>query len=219
MGEKAMTIKVLIADDHGVLRAGLRSLLESKPDITVVGEAEAGDEILQSVIDLKPDILLMDMSMPDFNGIEMIRQLQQNVPDTKVLVLTVHEDELLMKRTIQNGALGYIIKRAVESELIYAIHSVYKGNIYIHPSLIRAIVEESSATQQTGREQMNASVLTPREKEVLTLIAQGYTSQQSAEILNVSKRTIDVHRSNLKSKLGLKRRVDLVHYARESGLI
>jgi two-component system response regulator NreC len=136
-----MSIRILIADDHGVLRAGLHALLNIEPDLEVVGEAADGHEALRLAGELRPDIMLLDLVMPGLGGIEVARQLKKSLPDTRTLILTVHEDVGLLREAFQAGAAGYLIKRAVESELINAIHAVWRGDLYVHPAMTRALVE------------------------------------------------------------------------------
>jgi len=212
-----MSIRILIADDHGVLRAGLRALLNAEPGLEVVGEAADGLTALQLAAELRPDVALMDLSMPGLDGIQVTRQLKETLPGTRVLILTVHEDESLLREAIQAGASGYIIKRAVESELINAIHAVSSGDLYVHPALTRALLRDLSPA--LASDQAPTESLTPREIDVLRLIAQGYTNRQVAEKLHVSVRTVESHRANLTSKLDIASRAELVRYAREHGLL
>lgn len=212
-----MPIRILIADDHGILRAGLRALLNAEPDMEVVGEAADSYETLQQAAALRPDITLLDISMPGLGGIEVTRQLKKALPDVRVLILTVHEDESLLREAIRAGAAGYIIKRAVESELIDAIRAVWHGGVYIHPTMTRALLKEVVPASPT--EERPSMPLTPRETEVLRLIAEGYTNRQVAEALAISVRTVESHRANIMGKLGLRTRVELVRYAREHGLL
>jgi len=212
-----MSIRILVADDHGVLRAGLRALLNAEPDLEVVGEAADGLTALRLVADLRPDVVLMDLSMPGMDGIQVARRLKETLPGTRVLILTVHEDESLLREAIQAGASGYIIKRAVESELINAIHAIYSGGLYVHPAMTRALIRDLAPSLAPDESQ--AEPLTPREIDVLRLIAQGYTNRQVAEKLNVSVRTVESHRANLTSKLGLSSRAELVRYAKEHDLL
>lgn len=212
-----MPIRILIADDHGVLRAGLRALLSAESDLEVVGEASSGDEAMDLAEKLNPDVLLLDLSMPGPNGIEVTRQLQETLPQVRTLILTGHEDDTLLREAIQAGASGYILKKAVETELIDAIRAVACGGLYVHPTMTRALLtEEPSVDTPLGGA---IESLTVRETEVLTYIAQGHTNRQTAEILSISVRTVETHRANLLGKLGLKSRVDLMRYARENDLI
>ncbi len=201
-----MPIRILIADDHGVLRAGLHALLSAEPDLEVVGEASDGREALRLAGGLRPDIVLVDLVMPGLGGIEVTRQLKKSLPNTRTLVLTVHEDVSLLREAIQAGAAGYLIKRAVESELINAIHAVWRGDLYVHPAMTRALVKDLPPAPAAPA---SPKSLTPREIEVLRLIAQGYTNGQIAEGLSLSVRTVEIHRMNLMRKLGLCNRVIL----------
>ena len=212
-----MSIRILIADDHGVLRAGLRALLNAEPGLEVVGEAADGLTALQLAAELRPDVALMDLSMPGLDGIQATRQLKETLPGTRVLILTVHEDESLLREAIQAGASGYIIKRAVESELINAIRAVHSGDLYVHPTLTRALLRDLSPALPS--DQAPTEPLTPREIDVLRLIAQGYTNRQVAEKLHVSVRTVESHRANLTGKLGIASRAELVRYAKEHNLL
>jgi two-component system response regulator NreC len=215
-----MTIRILIADDHGVLRAGLRALLSAESELEVVDEASNGNEALSKADELQPDVILLDISMPGASGIEVTRRLKEMLPETRVLILTVHEDEGLLQEAIQAGASGYIIKRAVESELIDAIRAVWRGDLYVHPAMTRALLKEmSSPPSSASAMEAPVEALTPREVEVLRLIAQGYTNRQMADMLSISVRTVESHRSNLMGKLDLHSRVELVRYARENNLI
>jgi two-component system, NarL family, response regulator NreC len=212
-----MPIRILIADDHGVIRAGLRALLSGLPDLEVVGEAVDGRDTLRKSMELKPNIVIMDLSMPEMGGVEATRQLAQIASDIRVLILTVHEDESLLKEVIRAGASGYIIKRAVEDELIHAIRVVARGDMYVHPSLTRALLNTPGAPTESKMSEVET--LTSREIEVLRLLAKGYTNRQIAEQLGISPRTAEGHRANLSGKLGLRSRVELVEYAQQHGLL
>ncbi len=211
-----MPVRILIGDDHGVLRAGLRSLLNAQEDFQVVGEAADGNEVLHQAIELQPDVVLLDISMPGPNGIETTQALKTRVPASRVLVLTVHEDEGLFQEAVRAGASGYIVKRAVESELTNAIRAVMQGNVYVDPALTRALLKDLAPRPAREAQQPE---LTRRELEVLRLIVQGYTNQQIANQLVLSVRTVESHRANLMSKLELRNRAELVHYAKEHGLL
>ena len=217
-------IQILIADDHGVLRAGLRALLSAEPDLQVVGEAADGPQTLRMAGKLCPDVVLLDISMPGSDGIEVTRQLKETLPDARVLILTVHEDESLLRAVIQAGAAGYITKRAIEPELINAIHVVWRGELYVHPVMTRALLGTSPlsplhARGENGNGDDPVEMLTPREIQVLRLIAQGHTNRQTGEVLNIGVRTVETHRANLMAKLSLRGRVELVRYAREHGIL
>ncbi|HEX5855568.1 MAG TPA: response regulator transcription factor [Thermoanaerobaculia bacterium] len=212
-----MPTRILIADDHGILRAGLRALLNEETDYEVVGEAATSDEALHAALDLKPGFVLMDLSMPGIGGIEVTRQLKERLPETKVLILTVHEDATLLREAMKAGAAGYVVKRAVESELIEAIETVRRGDLYVHPSMTRALLSEEQPAPPPSR-RGDFETLTNREVEVLRLIVRGYTNRQVADDLFVSVRTVESHRANIMQKLELSSRADLVRWAAEHKL-
>jgi two-component system response regulator NreC len=212
-----MVIRILIADDHGVLRAGLRALLKTEPELEVVGEAADGAEALRLAGALRPDIVLMDISMPDCGGIEATRRLRGLLPDVRVLILTVHDDKSMVQEAIQAGAAGYILKRAAESELVNAIQAVSRGDMYVHLPMTRAL--QPAATVLPAASEVAVETLTPREIEVLRLIARGHTNRQIAGLLTLSVRTVESHRANLMDKLNLHSRVELVRYAAQHGLL
>lgn len=209
--------KILIADDHAIVRTGLRTLLKEEPSLELVGEATGGYEVIKLIEDLVPDILLLDLSMPDLDGIAVTKQIKPRFPDLRILILTIHEDQAMLREAIRAGASGYILKRAAEAELISAINILMRGDMYVDPAMVRELFDETVSTQRSKHE--NIEPLTPRETEVLTYIVQGYTNRQIGEVLNISVRTVEGHRANLSGKLGLQSRVDLVRYAREHGLI
>jgi len=209
--------RVLIADDHAIVRTGLRALLHSEQTLNLVGEATGGYETIEMVTEFHPDIVVLDMSMPDLDGIAVTRQLKTLYPDLRILILTLHEDEALLREAIKSGASGYILKRAAEAELISAIQIVMRGDMYIDPSMLRDLIEEKPKLADSKQESTES--LTPREIDVLKLIVQGYTNRQIGEELHISVRTVEGHRANLSGKIGLRSRVDLVRYAREHGLL
>jgi two-component system response regulator NreC len=210
-------IRLLLVDDHAILRAGLRMLFAGEPDIAIVGEVESGEEALDAVRALRPDVVIMDVAMPGIGGIEATRRIKEAGPQTAVLALTMHEDEQYFFAMLGAGASGYIPKRAAPDDLISAVRAVYQGNIFLHSTLARFLLQ-NVLPPQPGQAQM-VEELTPREREVLTLIAEGLTSRQIAERLVVSPKTVDRHRENIMAKLNLHSRVELVKYAIERGLI
>ena len=212
-----MTIRVLIADDHILLRAGLRALLNSAADFEVIGEASDGTEALNRAKELQPDVVLMDMSMPGCGGIEATRLIREALPDVNVLILTVHEDKSLLQEALRVGASGYILKRALESELINAIKAAARGDLYVHPAMTRALLD--NADDPPEDKQKGIEILTPREVEVLRLLANGHTNRQIADMLAISVRTVESHRFNLMSKLHLQSRSELVRYAASHDLL
>lgn len=212
-----MSIRILIADDHGVLRAGLRSLLNAEPGLEVIGEADNGASAVKLAEELQPDIILLDIGMPQLNGIQVTKRVKEQSAQVRILILTLHEDETLLRQAIENGASGYIVKRAVESELINAIRAVYAGNLYVHPTMTRALLRDMSSVHQV--EGANNVSLSPREKQVLRLVAQGYTNRQIADELHISVRTVEGHRASFANKLGLSSPIQIVRYAMDHGLI
>lgn len=201
-------IRVLIVDDHAVLRAGLRALLNLQPDIEVVGEAAEGLEALEKTKRLDPEVVLMDLSLPGMEGLEATKELKKTHPNVKVLILTMHEDRRFLYPALKAGASGYVVKRAADTELIDAIRAVSRGDAFLHPSVARIVVEDHV---EQG--------LSDREREVLRLIAEGRTYKEMAELLAVSVKTIESYRERIKEKLNLHSRADLVRYALEKGLL
>lgn len=211
-----MSIQILIADDHGVMRAGLRSLLEDEPAIEVVGEAESGVEAVSLARELAPDLVLMDIGLPDIDGIEATRRLRKQAPEARVLILSMYEDESLLHEAVRAGASGYMIKRAAEADLIAAIRAVAQGYMYVHPAITHLLVKDLSPVSRAKEGALDT--LTPREAEVMGFLVKGFTNRQIAEALVISERTVEGHRANLFGKLGLKNRVELVEFAEKHGL-
>lgn len=212
-----MSIQLLIADDHSLLRAGLRSLLSNEADIEIIAEAADGKETLRHCFELSPDVVLLDINMPEPDGLEVIKKIRETGLKIRVLVLTAYEDESLLREAIRSGASGYIIKRAVETELIDAIHAVQRGELYVHPAVTHALLGDLASPLVP--EEIAAEQLTPRETEVLCLISEGYTNRQIADSLNLSIRTVEGHRANMMGKLNVRSRLELVRYARKHGLV
>lgn len=211
-----MPIRTLIADDHGVMRAGLRAILEDEPELEVVGEAANGEEALHLAGKYLPDIVLLDIGMPGMDGIEVTRRLVKLSPQIRVLILSVYEDESLLREALKAGASGYVVKRGVEEELISAIRAVSRGDMYIHPAITRLLVKDLSPTVETKTDVLES--VTPREREVMGYIIRGYTSRQIAEALSISVRTVEGHRASLFDKLGVKNRVELIEFAEKYDL-
>jgi len=209
-------IRLLLVDDHQIVRAGLRLLFQAEKDMEIVGEVGSGDAAVQAVKELKPDVVVMDVVMPGMGGIEATRKIKEAYPDTTVLALTMHEDEQYFFEMLNAGASGYIPKRAAPDDLVSAIRVVNQGNVFLHSTLAKFLVKDI-----LGQEKDSPSVeeLTPREQEVLTYIAEGYTNREIAEALIISVKTVDRHRENIMHKLNLHSRVELVKYAIEKGLI
>jgi len=212
-------IKVLLADDHTIVRKGIRSLLDSEADIEVVAEAEDGREAVEKVELCQPDIVLMDNSMPSLNGLEATRQIKKRFPEVKVLILTMYTNEEYVFKYLQAGASGYLVKKTGLSELVSAIRAVHQGDSFLSPSVSRTIIEEYvRQAAELGRED-SYDTLTEREREVLQLIAEGFSSQEIADELTISVKTVGVHRINLMHKLNIHNMTDLVKYAIRKGVI
>ncbi|MFD1037760.1 response regulator [Virgibacillus byunsanensis] len=212
-------IKILLVDDHAVVRMGLKVLLNDVPDMEVVGEASEGDEGIQLALEKKPDVVLMDLSMPHGkDGLSATSELKKQSPDTTILILTMHDDEEYLFRAIQAGASGCVLKSAPHQELIEAIKSVCTGNAYLHPAATKRLMDEYLGNLKQGGSDMY-QLLSDREKEVLTLIAKGYSNKEIGEKLIVSVKTVEAHKSNLMGKLQMKTRPELVSYALKKGLL
>lgn len=207
-----MAIRILIVDDHGVMRAGLRALLQDDPAIEVIGEAASGEEMIQLLSQVSPEVVLLDIGLPGIGGIEATRLIKRIRPELQVLILTVHEEESLLREALKVGASGFVIKRAAEEELIAAIKAVWRGDMYIHPAMTRLLVKDFSTTPHMKKEAIEA--LTPRELEVMEYLVRGYTNRQIAEALTLSTRTIEGYRANIYGKLGVKNRLELVEFVR-----
>lgn len=203
-------IRVLIADDHAILRDGLKALLQSAPDMEVVGEAATGKEALRLVHELRPNVVLMDISMPDMTGLEATEVIKRMYPEIKVIALTVHEHETYLRRMLQVGADGYVVKRAAADELVRAIRTVMRGGVYLHPEVAKRVI---------GRSDPKTPKLSGREWQVLRLIALGYTNQQIADRLSLSVKTVETYRSRIADKLGIKTRAEIVKFALQHQLL
>jgi two-component system response regulator NreC len=210
-------IRLLLVDDHQIVRAGLRMLFAAEPDMEIVGEAGSGAEALEAVARLAPDVVIMDVAMPGMSGIEATRRIKQAAPDVAVLALTMHEDEQYFFEMLNAGASGYIPKRAAPDDLVAAIRAVHQGNVFLHATLARFLMRE--VMQRASEPGTVEDVLTAREQEVLTLTAEGMTSREIAQRLVISPKTVDRHRENIMAKLNLHSRAELVRYAIERGLI
>jgi len=211
--------KIVLAEDHTILREGLRSLLSSSQDFEVIGEAADGREAIRSVEKLKPDLILIDLSMPRMNGMEAIREIRRVSKEVKILVLTVHKSEEYVLATFKAGADGYVLKDATHQELLMAIKSVLKGRNYISPEISEKVLEGYLEGRKRLKSQTSWETLTPREREILKLIAEGYKNKEIAEELCISVKTVEKHRSNLMEKLNLHNAQALTAFAIEKGLV
>jgi two-component system, NarL family, response regulator NreC len=213
-------IKLLICDDHAVVRSGLRMLLDGKHDIEVIGEASEGDEAIGMARELKPDVVLMDLSMPHGkDGMTATTELKKELPDIAVLILTMHDDDEYLFRAIQIGAAGYILKNAPHDELVSAIQMVASGNAYLSPTATKRLMGEYLQQAKSGGEQGPYETLSEREKEILGWIAKGYSNKEIADSLVISVKTVETHKANLMEKLGLRTRPELIKFAMKKGLL
>jgi two-component system, NarL family, response regulator NreC len=212
-------IRVLLADDHTILRAGLKMMLNAQPDIEAVGEASDGRQAISEAERLSPDVVIMDITMPECNGIEATRQIKRILPEVRVLVLTMHENEEYLFQTLRAGAAGYMLKEAADTDLISAIRVVSSGRFYLSPSAQSMLVSDYLQRVHTGEERDSYSALTEREREILKLVAEGYTNSQIGERLFISPKTVDTHRTHIMDKLNLHSRAELVKYAMRRGLL
>lgn len=212
-------IRILIADDHAVMRAGLRLLLDGQEDMAVVDEAGDGWETVEKATSARPDVVLLDITMPGLNGLEAARRIKQQAPEVKLLVLTMHDDAAYLRQFFQAGVAGYVVKKAADTELVAAIRAVQRGETYVHPSLTHVLVDSYLHRPEPSRSRESSEELTPRETQVLRLVAQGYTSQQVADHLSISVNTVETHRAHIMEKLGLRGRAQLVRYAIARGLL
>jgi two-component system response regulator NreC len=210
-------IRVLIADDHIIVRSGLRLLLEAEPDIDVVGEASEGREALNLIEKQLPDVVLMDIAMPGMDGLEATRQIKARWPQVQVLALTMHRSDEYFFEMLKAGASGYILKGAETSDLIQAVRVVGRGEVFLYPTMAQKLVRDYVNYMQWG--EGAGSALSPREKDILRLLSEGCSTKEIADKLVISPSTVHSHRSNLMTKLGLSNRRELIQYARQRGLI
>lgn len=212
-------IRVLIADDHSIVREGVKMILAKESDIEVAGEASDGQQALDLVERLKPNVVVMDISMPGMGGIEATQLVKERHPAVNVLALTMHEDESYVFRLLRAGASGYVLKRAAAQDLVQAVRAAAKGEAFLYPSVARKVVEDYLKRVEMGEKRERYDGMTQREKEILTLIAQGLSNKQIGERLYISIKTVQTHRAHILEKLGLHDRTELVRYAIRKGLI
>lgn len=212
------TIRIIVADDHTVLRAGLRMLLDAQIDMTVIGEAGSGAELLGLTSQIQTDLILLDLSMPGLGGLETLPLLRKICPDIRILVLTMHDDEGYLRQALREGASGYVLKKAADSELIAAIRAVMRGEVYVHPSLTRTLLEDLLPAQAADHSNPWDS-LSDREREVLLLVARGHTAAKIGENLNLSSKTVETYRARGMEKLGLRSRAALVQFVLSHNLL
>ncbi|WP_407309652.1 response regulator [Desulfosporosinus sp. SB140] len=217
MSEKKL--RILLGDDHAVLRAGLRVLLNLEEDFEVVGEAADGEEVVQMVEKTLPDLVLLDLTLPKISGLDCIGLILEKHPMTKILVLTMHDDEEYMKAVIRAGGKGYVLKKAADVELLSAIRTVSRGELYIYPPMAGALLYQIVAPQTPVRKEKREKGLSDREREVLKYLALGHTNQDIADLLHISIKTVETYKTRVMEKLDLRKRAELVRYAMENGLI
>lgn len=213
-------ISVLLAEDHTIVRKGLRSLLDREISIEVVGEAEDGREAIRKAEELLPDVVVMDIAMPGLNGLEATRRLKKRFPAMKIIILTVHANEEYVLQSLRAGASGYLVKKAAPIDLISAIRAVYHGESFLSPSISRTVIDEYLRQDEKLLEREDDfTKLTEREKEVLQMVAEGRTSREIADLLFISIKTVETHRANIKEKLNIRTTAELAQYAIEKGMI
>jgi DNA-binding NarL/FixJ family response regulator len=210
-----VSISLLIADDHGVVRGGLRALLERQPDMEVIAEAADGADALAQALATRPDLCILDVAMPKLTGLQVARELKLQAPEMQVLMLSMHDDERYLFEALRAGASGYVLKSEADHHLVDAIRAVMRGEPFLTNSAQQSLVREWMADSSSGP----SEPLTPREQEVLKLIAEAHTNREIGEILHLSAKTVESHRGNLLRKLGMRDRVELVRYAIRRGLI
>ena len=212
-------MKVLIADDHAIVREGLQAILSVQPDVELLGEATNGEEAVSKAKELQPDIVLMDITMPIMNGLDATRLIKKQNPDMKILVLTMHEEDDYFYRILEAGASGYFIKGGSFNELVSALRSVWHGDVFIYPTMAKKLLSNYLEGVKSGQEIEKYKKLTNREREILRLVADGRTSQEIAENLFISPTTVQTHRAHMMAKLGLHNRTELIKYAIRHGFV
>ena len=214
-----MKTRLLLVDDHAVVRSGLRMLLGNEDDVEIIGEAGTAAEALAATADLKPDVVLMDIGLPDKSGIEATSDIKAQFPKVAIVALTIHEDEEYFFKMLEAGASGYVPKRAAPEELLTAIRTAANGEVYLYPTMAKLLVKDYLASEPTEREQTSDNDLTDREQEVLTHLAEGENNDEIAKALVISPKTVARHRENIMRKLNLHSRAELVRYAIRKGII
>jgi two-component system, NarL family, response regulator NreC len=212
-------IRILLADDHTVMRRGLRALLERQAELEVVGEAADGAEAVELAASAKPDVVVMDIGMPTLNGIEAARRITEKHPETSVVILSMHSDESYVLRTLKSGARGYLLKDSPETDLIAAIRAVYQGKAFFSPAISKMLVEDYMRRLEQRGVEDSYELLTTREREVLQLLAEGKSNKEVASMLNLSLYTVETHRGNILQKLNLHSVPELILYAVRKGVI
>lgn len=211
-------VRVLVVDDHEIVREGIRMVLATDPELEVVGVASSGEEAIEKVRELEPDVVLMDIGMPGLSGFEATRRIRESYPNTQVVALTVHDSEGYVFQMLQAGATGYVVKRAPAEDVIAAVKRAHQGEAVLHPSVAKLVIKDYLARVAKG-EESSFDTLSEREREILKLIAEGLTNREIADKLFLSIKTVQAHRANLMRKLGMHDRTELVKYAIRKGII
>jgi two-component system response regulator NreC len=209
----------MIADDHAILRAGLKMLINAQADMEVVAEAPDGEQAVQAARETKPDVALLDLTMPGVGGMRALQEMARSCRKTRVLVLTMHDDPAYLRSALAAGASGYLLKRTVDAELLVAIRAVHRGGTYVDPSLANVLVQDVLAKRGTKARSKPANILSDRERQVLKFVAQGYSSQEIAKRIFVSVKTVETYRARIADKLELRTRREVVRYAIRMGLL
>jgi two-component system response regulator NreC len=220
MPARTRKIRIMIVDDHAILRAGLRMLVNAQADMEVVSEASDGEKAVETALETRPDVALLDLTMPRVGGMKALEKMARDCPKTRVLVLTMHDDPAYLRSALAAGASGYLLKRAVDAELIAAIRAVHRGGIFVDPRLANVLVQDVLAKGKTKAGSTRpVNILSHRELQVLSLVARGYTSAEIAKQIFVGVKTIETYRSRLAEKLGLRTRRDVIRFAVQMGLL
>ncbi|HEX8991708.1 MAG TPA: response regulator transcription factor [Anaerolineales bacterium] len=214
-----MPTRLLLVDDHAVVRSGLKMLLSSEKDVEIVGEASTAAQAMETTGIVKPDVILMDIGLPDMSGIEATREIKKRYPEISIVALTIHEDQEYFFKMLDAGASGYVPKRAAPEELLVAIRAAAAGEVYLYPSLAKLLVKDYLSQEHPAEEKANLDGLTEREHEVLTYLAEGESNEKIAESLVISPKTVERHRENIMRKLNMHSRAELVRYAIRRGII
>jgi len=212
-------VKLLVADDHKIFRQGIKKLLEEEPDLQVVGEAADGRETIKKATELKPDVILMDIAMANLNGLQATKQIKKILPDTKVIMVTMHKNEEYVLQSFQAGASGYILKEGAVEELVSAIRTIHQDKSFLSPAISKTLIDAYLRKMETGKTETPFDLLTDREREVLQLIAEGYTNREVAKSLFISVKTVEAHRAHIMQKLNIHEIARLVKYAIQKGLV
>jgi two-component system response regulator NreC len=212
-------LRLLVADDHKIFRQGIKKLLDEESDLNIVGEAADGREAVQKATELKPDVILMDIAMANLNGLEATKKIKKVLPSTRVIMLTMHKNEEYILQSFQAGASGYILKEGAVEELVSAIRSIYQDKSFLSPTISKTLIDAYLRKMETGKTETPFDLLTDREREVLQLIAEGYTNREVAKALFISVKTVEAHRAHIMQKLNIHDIAKLVKYAIQKGLV